>query len=127
MKTWRGEEETNQGCFWQIRIAAYRKAGKDTSRDLALNRLLCLVNANIMKVIRITPQFTNDMVIQFLQDNGDKVSGLAVQLPIDDLVRGRLMERFLIKVGAIVDGELLSSLSMSAQNILRLLDDPLRY
>lgn len=79
-----------------------------------------------MKVDRITPQDSNDVVIQFLQDDGDKVPGLAIQLPIDDLVRGRLVERFLIKVGAIVDGELLSSLSMSAQNILRLLDDPLR-
>lgn len=80
-----------------------------------------------MELVRVTPQDTNDVVVQFLQDNGDKIPGLPVELAVDDLVWGRLMEGFLIKVGAIVDGELFPSLSMSAQNILRLLDDPLQY
>lgn len=80
-----------------------------------------------MVFVCTAPQETDDMIAQFLQDNGDKVAGLAVQLAVDDLIWNRLMECFLVEVRSVVDGELLPSLSVSAQNIFRLLDDPLKY
>lgn len=93
---------------------------------MTLDRLLRLVHADIMKVVRLTSQDTSNMTIQFLQNNRDKVPSLAVQLAVDDLIYGRLMEGLLIKVGAVVNCEFFPSLSVSAQNILRLLDDPLQ-
>lgn len=66
------------------------------------------------------------MIAQFFQDNRDEVPSLAVQFSVDDLIWGRLMECFLIEISSVIDGELFPSLSMSAQNSLRLLDDPLQ-